>query len=132
VRDWARPQVFQRLADLAGGLGNVSLAKQLDAAALRVSKRIATPARTGVGTRIRIPSVLAGQPRGSGSAWVDAQARRAKAYDAYHNTTLDSVVGDTFHPTRSRFAISSEASKNLRGGKISIQLHGRSWCIWSL
>jgi Fic family protein len=76
VNDWPRPQVLQRLADVAQAIGNRSLARQLDQAARRVSERTATPARTGVGTRIQLPSALLEQPPGTGSPWVDAQAMR--------------------------------------------------------
>lgn len=122
VQDWPRPQVLQRLADMAATLGNAALAHQLDRAARGISERIATPSRTGVGTRIQIPTVLLDQPRGSGSPWLDEQlmrltrqrdeivnligrelavlptfqirqltanAEQAKAYDAYHSTTME-------------------------------------------
>ncbi len=117
-----RPQVVQRLADIAKVLGNTALAEQLDAAARRVSERIATPSRTGVGGRIAIPPVMLLRPRGSSTPWLDeqamrlerqgaevaslvgkraaglpafprarllAQAQEAKAYDAYHSTTME-------------------------------------------
>lgn len=71
-----RPQVLQRLADMAKALGNTALAKQLDAAARRVSERIATPSRTGVGGRIAIPPVMLSRPRGSSTPWLDEQAMR--------------------------------------------------------
>ncbi|MBA3556416.1 MAG: Fic family protein [Gemmatimonadales bacterium] len=71
-----RPQVLQRLADMAKALGNTALAKQLDAAARRVSERIATPSRTGVGGRIAIPPVILSRPRGSSTPWLDEQAMR--------------------------------------------------------
>jgi Fic family protein len=122
VEDWPRPQVLQRLADLANALGNTSLGRQLDAAARRLSGRTATPARTGIGSRIRVPAGLSGDPRVGGSSWLDEQAMRltrqraevevllgdklaklptfsikpliasaaqAKAYDAYHSTTME-------------------------------------------
>jgi Fic family protein len=122
VENWPRPQVLQRLADMASMLGNTSLGKQLDAVARRMSGRTATPARTGVGSRIQIPAVLLDEPRGGGSPWLDEQAMRlarqraetdallgdrlaklpafpmrrlianataAKAYDAYHSTTME-------------------------------------------
>jgi hypothetical protein len=117
-----RPVILQRLADLATEINNVPLAKQLDAAARRISTRISTPSRTGVGTLIQVPQVLREAPRGSGSPWMDEQAMRlarqeaqiqaligkhaaklpvfpwrtlrshaeqAKAYDAYHSTTME-------------------------------------------
>lgn len=115
-----RPQVLQRLADLAEKLGNGPLAKQLDQAAHRISAKRVTPARTGVGTRILPPPILAQSPIGTGAPWLDEQAmrlarhvevagtiidptvipprpladriaaaREAKAYDAYHNTTME-------------------------------------------
>jgi hypothetical protein len=122
VANWPRPQVIQRLADMAAQLGNTPLAKQLDAAAGRISERVATPARTGIGNRIQIPVALLEQPRATGSPWVDEQLMRldrqraeivsflgeslangptfpirrlianateAKAYDAYHSTTME-------------------------------------------
>jgi hypothetical protein len=120
--DWPRPQVLQRLADVAAAIDNKPLARQLDAAARRISTRSAPPSRTGVGTRILIPPAILAQPRASGSPWLDEQAMRlerqsaeipkllksqiaalpsfrlprlianavqAKAYDAYHSTTME-------------------------------------------
>ena len=122
VAENPRPQVLQRLADMANALGNRALAEQLDAAARRVSERVATPSRTGVGSRIAIPPVMLTRPRGSATPWLDEQAMRlerqatevtrlvgeraaglptfprarllahaqeAKAYDAYHSTTME-------------------------------------------
>jgi hypothetical protein len=122
VNDNPRPVILHRLADLAEALDNRALAKQLEAAARRISTRTSTPARTGVGTRIKIPPILREAPRGSGSPWLDEQAMRlarqaaeihtligkqaaklpavpwrtlrshaeqTKAYDAYHNTTME-------------------------------------------
>ena len=122
VAENPRPQVLQRLADMAKALGNTALAEQLDAAARRVSERIATPSRTGVGSRIAIPPVMLTRPRDSATPWLDeqamrlerevaevthlvgkraaglptfprarllAQAQEAKAYDAYHSTTIE-------------------------------------------
>jgi len=119
---WPRPQILQRLADMAGAIDNKSLARQLDAAARRLSARSAPPSRTGVGSRIIIPPAILDQPRASGSPWLDEQAMRlerqrtevstllrskiaglpsfrlpqlianaaeAKAYDAYHSTTME-------------------------------------------
>jgi Fic family protein len=71
-----RPVVLQRLADLAGGLGNRPLQRQLDAAARAVSAYVTPPARTGVGSRIIVPRALAASRSGAGSPWVDAQAMR--------------------------------------------------------
>jgi Fic family protein len=71
-----RAATLQRLADMAGVLKNDPLARQLDAAARRISARISPPSRTGVGTRIQIPTVLKGSLRGSGSPWLDEQAMR--------------------------------------------------------
>jgi Fic/DOC family len=120
--DWPRPQVLQRLADVAAAIDNKPLAKQLDSAARRISTRPAPPSRTGIGSRIIIPPAILSQPRGSGSPWLDEQAMRlerqsaeisehlrsqiaalpslrlprlianatkAKAYDAYHSTTME-------------------------------------------
>jgi hypothetical protein len=71
-----RPQILQRAADIASQAGNTSLGKQLDAAARRLSSARASPARTGVGTRIVVPAVLAAQPRGTGTPWLDQQLMR--------------------------------------------------------
>jgi Fic family protein len=71
-----RPLVLQRLADMATALGNDSLGRQLDAAARRVSSRVSSPSRTGVGTRIRISTALRSTPRGTGSPWLDEQSMR--------------------------------------------------------
>ncbi len=120
VTENPRPQVLQRLADMAGELGNTPLARQLDQAARRISPKIMSPARTGVGTRLVIPEAITAQAPGAGSPWRDEQAMRlarqerevaaiirryerpkiarsrliasalaAKAYDAYHSTTLE-------------------------------------------
>lgn len=77
-----RPVVLQRLADMAGALKNDSLARQLDAAARRISARTSSPSRTGVGTRIQVPHVLQQAPRASGSPWLDEQAIRLARYAA--------------------------------------------------
>lgn len=87
---WPRPQVFQRLADMSTSLGNKTLAKQLDDAARRMSQRTASPARTGVGTKIIIPPVVAGQPRGSGLPWLDEQLMRLERQRAEVSETLGS------------------------------------------
>lgn len=71
-----RAATLQRLADMAGALNNDPLARQLDAAARRISARISPPSRTGVGTRIQVPPLLQRALRGSGSPWSDEQAMR--------------------------------------------------------
>jgi len=76
VHESPRPVVLQRLADMAAVLGNEALGRQLDAAARRVSARISSPSRTGVGTRIRISPVLRSMPRATGSPWLDEQTLR--------------------------------------------------------
>lgn len=76
VEDNPRPVVLQRLADLAGALGNAPLARLLDASARRTSAHLTPPARTGVGTRIAVPPALAQARPGGGSPWVDAQEMR--------------------------------------------------------
>jgi len=77
-----RAATLQRLADMAAALNNDPLARQLDAAARRVSARVSPPSRTGVGTRIQVPSVLQRSPRGSGSPWLDEQAMRLARQEA--------------------------------------------------
>jgi Fic family protein len=77
-----RPATLQRLADMAGALNNDPLARQLDAAARRISARISSPSRTGVGTRIQVPPLLQHAPRGSGSPWSDEQAMRLARQEA--------------------------------------------------
>lgn len=84
-----RPVVLQRLADMAGALKNDSLARQLDAAARRISARISSPSRTGVGTRIQVPYVLSHAPRASGSPWLDEQAIRL----ARHEAEIEDLIG---------------------------------------
>lgn len=76
VHENPRPVVLQRLADMATALGNAPLGRQLDAAARRVSPRISSPSRTGVGTRIRISPTLRSLPRASASPWLDEQHLR--------------------------------------------------------
>ena len=76
LADNPRPQILQRIADIASQAGNTSLGKQLDAAARRLSSTVVPPARTGVGTRIIVPSVLSAQPRGTGTPWLDQQLMR--------------------------------------------------------
>lgn len=77
-----RPVIIQRLADMAAGLKNEPLARQLDAAARRISARTSSPSRTGVGTRITVPQVLHRAPRASGSPWLDEQAMRLARQEA--------------------------------------------------
>jgi Fic family protein len=84
-----RPVILQRLADIAGSLGNQSLGKQLDAAARRISTRTTSPSRTGVGTRIQIPQVLRESERGSGSPWLDEQAMRL----ARQESQIEEAIG---------------------------------------
>jgi len=67
---------------MATTLNNDPLARQLDAAARRVSARISPPSRTGVGSFIQVPSVLERSPRGSGSPWLDEQAMRLARREA--------------------------------------------------
>ena len=151
-----RPVVIQRLADLAAEAGNASLARQFDAAARRVSAHVAPPARTGVGTRIVVPSILGAAPPAAASPWIDSQrmrlarqgdevlaaferttlptfpaeiltahALRAKAYDAYHSTTMegyritpetvDAIVAGDAHRDGPLTAQDLEASMNVQG-----------------
>jgi Fic family protein len=77
-----RAATLQRLADMAGALKNVALARQLDAAARRISARISPPSRTGVGTRIQVPQILQDAPRGIGSPWLDEQSVRLARQEA--------------------------------------------------
>lgn len=77
-----RAATLQRLADMAGVLNNDPLARQLDAASRRISARISSPSRTGVGTRILVPPLLQRSPRGSGSPWSDEQAMRLARQEA--------------------------------------------------
>ena len=85
-----RPVILRRLADLAAELHNESLARQLTQLVRRISNRESTPARTGVGTRISVPSVLQDAPRGTGSPWLDAQAMRL----ARQATEIHRIIGD--------------------------------------
>ncbi len=83
------PVILQRLADIAGSLGNQSLGRQLDAAARRISTRTTSPSRTGVGTRIQIPRILREIERGSGSPWLDEQAMRL----ARQESQIEQAIG---------------------------------------
>jgi Fic/DOC family len=85
-----RPVVMQRLADMAALLHNDPLASQLRAAVRRVSARITSPSRTGVGTRIEVPQVLRESRRGTGSPWLDEQAMRLVRQRA----EIDELIGD--------------------------------------
>lgn len=71
-----RPVILKRLAGLAAELHNSPLARQLEQLVRRISSRMTTPSRTGVGTRIAVPPILQDAVRGSGSSWLDAQAMR--------------------------------------------------------
>lgn len=82
TNEWPRPQVLQRLADVSAAIDNKPLARQLDAAARRISARLAPPSRTGIGTRIVIPPAILAQPRASGSPWLDEQAMRLERQSA--------------------------------------------------
>ncbi len=84
-----RAATLQRLADMAGALNNVALARQLDIAARRISARISSPSRTGVGTRIQVPQILQNAPRGTGSPWLDEQAMRLARQEA----EIEAVLG---------------------------------------
>jgi hypothetical protein len=84
-----RPVILQRMADIAGSLGNHPLGRQLDAAVRRISARTTSPSRTGVGTRIQIPQILRESARGSGSPWLDEQAMRLARQEAQ----IEEVMG---------------------------------------
>ena len=117
-----RPLVLARLADLARGIGNRSLADQFDEAVQSITEYPPGAFATGIGRRIAVPAPLLAAPRGTGSPWLDRQAmtlerfradldplleervgevlglrlsmlignaRQAKQYDAYHNTTME-------------------------------------------
>jgi len=77
-----RPVILKRIADLAAELHNESLARQLEQLVRRISHRETSPSRTGVGTRITVPSTLKEVPRGTGSPWLDAQAMRLARQEA--------------------------------------------------
>ena len=53
-----RPVILKRLAGIAAQLHNEPLARQLEQLVRRISSRLTTPSRTGVGTRIAVPPVL--------------------------------------------------------------------------
>jgi hypothetical protein len=108
-----RAATLQRLADLAGALNNGPLARQLNAAARRVSVRINSPSRTGIGTRIQVPSVLQHAPRGSGSPWLDEQAMRL----ARQETEIHAVIG-----TQAK-ALSTFPWRTLRAGAEQVKAY---------
>ena len=87
-----RAATLQRLADMANALNNAALARQLDSAARRISARISSPSRTGVGTRILIPQILQHAPRGSGSPWLDEQTMRLARQEAEIQELIGPVV----------------------------------------
>ena len=100
-----RPVVIQRLADLAAEAGNASLARQFDAAARRVSAHVAPPARTGVGTRIVVPSILGAVPPAAASPWIDSQRMRLarqgdEVLTAFERTTLPTFPAEILPRTR--------------------------------
>lgn len=76
VENNPRPVILRRIADLAAELHNDSLSRQLGQLVRRISNRTTSPSRTGVGSRIVVPTVLQQAPRGTGSPWLDAQAMR--------------------------------------------------------
>ena len=88
-----RAATLQRLADMAIALNNAALARQLDSAARRISARISSPSRTGVGTRIQIPQILQHAPRGSGSPWLDEQTMRLARQEAEIQELIGPVTG---------------------------------------
>ncbi|MDO8501349.1 MAG: Fic family protein [Gemmatimonadaceae bacterium] len=90
--EWPRPQVLRRLADVSAAIDNKPLARQLDAAARRISTRSAPPSRTGVGSRIIIPPAILAQPRASGSPWLDEQAMRLERQSADISKLLGSRI----------------------------------------
>lgn len=111
--DNPRAATLQRLADLAAALNNGPLARQLNAAARRVSARINSPSRTGIGTRIQVPPVLQHAPRGSGSPWLDEQTMRL----ARQETEIHTVVG-----TRAK-ALSTFPWRTLRAGAEQVKAY---------
>jgi len=87
-----RAATLQRLADMTSALNNVTLARQLNSAARRISARISSPSRTGVGTRIQVPQILQHAPRGSGSPWLDEQTMRLARQEAEIQESIGSLV----------------------------------------
>lgn len=87
-----RPVILKRLAGLAAELRNEPLARQLEQFVRRISSRMSTPSRTGVGTRITVPPVLQEAVRGSGSSWLDAQAMRLARQESQCQRILGSAA----------------------------------------
>ena len=110
VADNPRPQILQRLADMAGTLGNTPLARQLDRAARRISPKIMSPARTGVGTRLLIPQAITAQSPGMGSPWRDEQVMRI----ARQEREVAAIVGAYSRPmvSRARLIANARAAKS--------------------
>ncbi len=111
VERWPRPQVLQRLADVSAAIGNKALARQLDAAARRLSARVAPPSRTGIGTRIVIPPAILAQPRASGSPWLDEQAMRLERQTAEVSKLLRSQIAELASFRVPRLIANAAASK---------------------
>jgi hypothetical protein len=109
ITDSPRPQILQRLADMAKALGNTPLARQLDRAARRISPKIMSPARTGVGTRLVIPAAITAQPPGTGSPWRDEQVMRL----ARQEREVTAIVGRNERPkvTPARLLANARAAK---------------------
>ena len=92
VADKPKAAPLQRLADMANTLNNVTLARQLDSAARRISARISSPSRTGVGTRIQVPQILQNAPRGTGSPWLDEQTMRLARQESEIQQSLGPAI----------------------------------------
>jgi len=109
----SRPLILKRLAEMASLLHNEALASQLNAAVRRISARISSPSRTGVGTRIEVPELLRQSGRSTGSPWLDEQAIRL----VRQRTEIEELIGDKAsrlptHPWRTLRANAEQGKAN--------------------
>ena len=90
---WPRPLVLTRIGELAKQLGNTGLAKQIDSAVGAVATFPPSAAATGVGTRLMVPTLLTGLPRGTGHPWLDRQRMTFERFRGDLDDMLDERIG---------------------------------------
>jgi len=88
-----RPLVLARIGELATNLGNVALAKQLDAAVRAVATFPPSTTATGFGTRLILPATLTALPCGTGEPWLDRQLMALERFRGVLDDLLEKQVG---------------------------------------